>query len=261
LAAEQPADDAAWAALTAELDRWAEAGRAASLWWRDDDAAELTPALERLLDLGAEAGIPLALAVVPGRMSSQLRASVAGSAGVSVLQHGWRHVNHASPGEGGWELGDHRPLEQVSEDLESGRRRLADAFGARFLPVLVPPWNRISARVTERLPALGFLGLSTFGARAQKSAIPGLVQVNPHCDPIKWKQNRRFAGTARALDDLVGHLAARRTGAADPAEPSGLVTHHLDLDPPAWAFVADLLRRTRAHPAALWLPAPEAFRP
>ena len=35
-------------------------------------------------------------------------------------------------------------------------------------PVLVPPWNRISARVTERLPALGFVGLSTFGPRARR---------------------------------------------------------------------------------------------
>ncbi len=143
----------------------------------------------------------------------------------------------------------------------SGHQRLADGFGARFLPVLVPPWNRISARVTARLPALGFLGLSTFRARMCEQPAPGLVQVNAHCDPIKWKQGGRFAGTAPALDDLIGHLAMRRTGAADPAEPTGLVTHHQALDPPAWEFVADLLRRTKAHPAARWLPAPEAFRP
>ncbi len=88
-----------------------------------------------------------------------------------------------------------------------------------------------------------------------------MVQVNAHCDPIRWKQGRRFAGTGRALDDLVGHLAARRKGTADPAEPTGLVTHHLALDPPAWAFVGELLRRTSAHPAARWLSAPDAFRP
>ena len=261
MTAEQLAEDAAWTTLTRELDLWAEAGRAAALWWRDDDAAELTPALERLLGLSAEFGVALALAVVPGRMAPGLPIRLAGSEGVFVLQHGWRHVNHARPGEGGWELGDHRPLAAVGRDLESGYGRLADAFGAQFLPVLVPPWNRISAGVVQSLPALGFIGLSTFRAREHKAPAPGLVQVNAHCDPVKWKQGGRFAGTARALDDLTSHLRARRTGAADPAEPTGLVTHHLALDPPAFDFVAGLLRRTRVHPAALWLNAPDAFRP
>ncbi len=194
-------------------------------------------------------------------MAPNLPVRLAGAAGIFVLQHGWQHVNHAGPGEGGWELGDHRPLAVVRTDLESGHRRLADAFGAQFLPVLVPPWNRISESVVQSLPTLGFTGLSTFRAREHKAAAPGLVQVNAHCDPIKWKQGGRFAGTARALDDLTSHLRARRTGTADPAEPTGLVTHHLALDPPAFDFVTELLRRTRAHPAALWLNAPDAFRP
>ena len=30
--------EAGWPDLTAELDRWGEAGRTATLWWRDDDA-------------------------------------------------------------------------------------------------------------------------------------------------------------------------------------------------------------------------------
>ncbi len=261
MAAERLAGDAAWTALTGELDLWAEAGRAAALWWRDDDAAGLTPALERLLQLSAASGAALALAVVPGGMAPDLPIHLMGAANVFVLQHGWRHVNHANPGEGGWELGDHRPLADVDADLESGHRRLAAAFGAQFVPVLVPPWNRISPRVVQSLPALGFIGLSTFRARERKSPVAGLVQVNAHCDPVKWKQGRRFAGTARALDDLTSHLRARRTGAADPAEPTGLVTHHLALDPAAWEFVADLLRVTKAHPAALWLSAPAAFQP
>jgi hypothetical protein len=54
--------------LTAELDLWSAAERPATLWWRDDDAAEVTPALERLLALADATGVPLALAVVPGRL-------------------------------------------------------------------------------------------------------------------------------------------------------------------------------------------------
>jgi peptidoglycan/xylan/chitin deacetylase (PgdA/CDA1 family) len=254
------AADPAWEALGRELDLWAEAGRRATLWWRDDDAAELTPALERLLGLQAEHGVPLALAVIPDRLAPGLTLRLAGREGVVVLQHGWRHRDHAGKGEGAWELGDHRPLEQVAADLVAGQQRLAQAFGERFLPVLAPPWNRISGRVVQRLPALGFIGLSTFRARDRAMPAQGLVQVNAHCDPITWRGGARFASTGRSLDDLTLHLRARRMGTADPGEPTGLVTHHLAMDAPAWAFVAELLRRTRAHPRAAWQSAREVFR-
>jgi hypothetical protein len=249
----------AWAALAGELNLWAETDSGATLWWRDDDAAAATPELERLLALSAGTGVPLALAVIPGRLAADLPRRLAGCDAITVLQHGWRHTNHAGAGEGAWELGDHRPLSRVQDELSAGHRRLAEAFGARFLPVVVPPWNRISARVTHALSALGFIGVSTFGARTCTEPAPGLIQVNVHCDPVRWKEHGRFAGTARTLDDLTGHLAARRKGTVDPREPTGLVSHHLALDAAAWGFVAEVLRRTKDNPAARWLSASEAF--
>ena len=249
-----------WQTLAGELDRWAEGGAVATLWWRDDDAAEATPQLERLLALSATTGVPLALAVVPAQLSTSLVERLADCDELGVLQHGWRHANHAGTGEGGWEQGDHRPLAEVARELALGQERLAAAFGQRFLPVLVPPWNHVSPRVVEALPGAGFTGLSTFRARASAVPAPGLVQVNGHCDPITWKEGARFAGTEKALADLIGHLCARRTGEADPDEATGLVTHHLALDEPAWEFVAKLLRRTTAHPAAAWQSARDAFR-
>jgi len=260
-AAEARADPAAWQALSDEFDRWADSGRPATLWWRDDDAADATPQLERLLALVAATGVPLALAVVPYQLMPALVTRLAEVANVAVLQHGWRHANHAGKGEGGWEQGDHRPLAEVLAELALGRERLAAAFGARFLPVLAPPWNHVAPQVVQALPDVGFTGLSTFRARVAAAPAQGLAQVNGHCDPIRWKGGARFAGTEKALADLVGHLGARRTGAADPAEPTGLVTHHLALDEAAWTFVAELLRRTTAHPAARWQSAGEIFRP
>jgi hypothetical protein len=255
----EPLAGDAWAALAGELNLWTETDSAATLWWRDDDAAAVTPELDRLLALSAETGVPLALAVIPGRMTPDLPLRLAECDGITVLQHGWRHINHAGAGEGAWELGDHRPLSRVQDELDAGHRRLAEGFGASFLPVVVPPWNRISARVRQALAARGFIGVSAFGARACAEPAPGLIQVNVHCDPVRWKERRRFAGTARTLDDLTGHLAARRKGTVDPREPTGLVSHHLALDARAWDFVAELLRQTKAHPAVRWLSAPEAF--
>jgi hypothetical protein len=86
----------------------------------------------------------------------------------------------------------------------------------------------------------------------------GLVIANAHVDPLNWKE-RRFAGRDKALRGIIGELEARRTGATDPDEPLGLLTHHLDHDSAVWDFLEELLKATTAHPAARWLGAREAF--
>ncbi len=243
-----------WRVLGEELDLWAAAGRQATLWWRDDDAAEVTPALARLVALSTQASAPLALAVIPQPMRADLPACLAVAPWVTVIQHGFAHVNHARrKGEGAWELGLHRPAATVFADLAAGFQCLADAFQDRFAPLVVPPWNRIDAAITRGLPDVGLRGLSTFGPRAAVSPAPGVVQINAHCDPIKWKGGARFTGTARALDDIVGHLRDRRQGHVDAGEPTGLLTHHLDLDAAGWQFVEQLLAYAAHHRAARWL--------
>ena len=238
-----------WAALDAELDLWHAAGRRATFYWRDDDAALPAPALDRLLALSAETGVPLALAVIPARCvlsPAMLPASV------RVLQHGYAHLNHAKGrGEGAAELGLHRPPAQTLAELEEGRKRLADRFGAAFTPALAPPWNRIAPELVPALAAHGFSGLSAAGERAAAEPAPGLRQANIHWDLIDWKRGRGFRGYGSALD-LVEHLRRRRRGEADPDEPTGLLSHHLDMDDAGWEFLARLLAATRTHPAASW---------
>jgi hypothetical protein len=77
---------------------------------------------------------------------------------------------------------------------------------------------------------------------------------------MNW-QSRRFAGLAAALDQLVAHLRARREGAVDADEATGVMSHHAYHDEDAWSFIAELIGRTRRHPAAAWLPAAQAFWP
>ncbi len=246
----------AWQKLTAELDAWAAAGRTATLWWRDDDASDLTPALERLLALHEMSGVPLALAVIPGRAQPTLARRLGQTAGVSVMQHGWRHLNHAPPGRPKAELGAERPPALVLGELQRGQMVLDDLFSRGWLRVLVPPHNRVAPLVAAGLPAAGYSGLSTFNPRR---AVPrGLTQVNTHCDIMDWTTTRAFVGEEAALGQVVKHLAARRTGAADPDEPTGLLSHHLAHDEAAWRFVEAFLARTSAHRAAAWQ-APEAL--
>lgn len=245
-----------WAALAAELDRWAAAGRRATFWWRDDDAVTVTPALETLMALSKRHDVPLALAVIPDGAEQSLAARLTRSdAPVTVLQHGFAHRNHAPEGEKSIELGPHRALEVVTSELLAGLERLATLFGERFFAALVPPWNRIGPEVAAAVPTLGYRGLSTFEPR--QMGVPG--HVNTHIDIIDWHGSRGFAGEAACLGAAIAHLSDRLDGRCDPEEPTGLLTHHLVHDRDCWSFIDRFLAETRGHPAASWVSAPDAF--
>jgi hypothetical protein len=247
-----------WAALDAELDRWAEAGRRATLWWRDDDAVAATPQLERLLLTARRRDgepVPLCLAVIPAAADSGLAATVAAQKRLSVLQHGFAHRNHAPPGEKKAELGAHRPVAAILDELSAGRDRLRQMFAAAFLPVLVPPWNRMASPVRDGLGRIGLRGYSAYGARA-----PGeRGVVNAHVDIVAWHQGRGFLGGPAALGLLIGHLSARREGRADAEEPTGLLTHHLVHDEGCWEFLTDLLHLLEGRREVRWLAGADIF--
>jgi hypothetical protein len=245
-----------WADLERELDIWGAAGRTATLWWRDDDAVRPTPALDRLLAIAA--GVPLALAVIPGRAVASLAQPLALYPGLRVLQHGWMHANHAAADEKKCELGPHRPLPLIMDELTAGWQRLAGLFGPLAIAVLTPPWNRMSEDLVPLLAAAGYLGLSAAGPRRQAEPSPRLRQVNTHADLAAWPTGR-FVGSASALDLVTAHLAARRAGRVDAAEPTGLLTHHLIMDRESEIFIARFLALTREHRAVRWLGAAEAF--
>jgi hypothetical protein len=254
-----------WQDLEAELDAWALAGREATFWWRDDDAVEPTASLERLLALSAENGVPVAVAVVPGRSAAALSARLAATGGAATaLQHGYAHCNHAPPGEKKAELGSHRPAAAVCEELARGAALMAGLFESGALPILVPPWNRIAPELLPMLPDLGLSGLSTYGPRALPEPAKGLTQANAHVDIMRWDAPRGFLGEAEALGLLCGHLRARRNTAmdgagVDPTEPTGLLTHHLAHDEAAWAFLARLMPLLRRHEAARAATVAEVF--
>lgn len=260
-----------WPALQRELDAWREADQVATVWWRDDDAVDCSPALDRLLELAAQNQAPLTLAVIPARATDALAARLArAGARVTVLQHGFAHANHAPKGQKAMELGPHRPGVAICEELARGRAMLNEKFGRQAVPVLVPPWNRIAGEVVSALAALGFRGLSAHTARTAMRPAEGLVACNTHLDVMRWRPERGFLGEDEALDLLIGHLRARRraraeasaagTRTAEPDEPSGLLTHHLVMDEAAWAFVSRLLGVLADHPAARWSTVDEAFQ-
>jgi hypothetical protein len=251
----------AWAPLEAELAAWQSAGRAATLWWRDDDAGDATPALRRLVALARTHGVPLALAAVPAWATPALAAAVEEEGAlVSVLQHGYAHENYAPAGQKKFELGPERPAPILVAELAQGWQILESRFGARFAPVLVPPWTRMAPYLPPYLAELRYRGLSQFGPRARRQPVRGLLQVNTHVDIVHWKGPApRFAGEAKLVEEFAGHLAARRGGEVDADEPTGLLTHHAAQDEACWAFLDALFRRLAGHAAVRWLAAPDIF--
>ena len=235
-------------ALEAALDRRAEAGNPVVLWWRDDDATRDTPALRRLVGLGAAHGLAPVIAAIPGRAGSDLGAALEpGAARVAV--HGIAHRNEAGAGEKKCELGGGRDADAVLADLAAARMRLRAVVPGRLIDILVPPWNRIAPAIAARLGEAGFRALSVFGRRQGTTAGPGVAVINTHVDIIDWRGTR--GGRAGAV--LFGEIA-RLVGAAPDAdrEPLGVLTHHLVHDAAAWNFLADLFTLTAAHPGARW---------
>jgi hypothetical protein len=255
-----------WDGLAQELVAWQAGGRRATFWWRDDDAVAATPALERLVALSATAGAPIGIAAIPKLTEPSLALAVAGHSTVWLLQHGFAHIDHAKAladpvkgAKGAWELGLHRPIDVVLGELEAGREIMRAAFGAQFLPVVAAPWNHIDPALMPGLRERGYRGVSSYGERPLFPPLPGFVEANIHFDVSNWKQGARFRGEAAALEMIVGHLRRRRSGEAERAEPTGIVTHHAALDEASWKFMAELLGFVARHPAAVWLSPQEIF--
>lgn len=244
-----------WSEIRDELQRWHDAGREPVLWWRDDDASDATPALDRLLALHEAHEVPLALAIVPAGATPALAARLAVTPKVDLLQHGYAHTNHAPPGDKKIELGPHRPAMFVLGELGTGRMALERLFGNRGLPVVVPPWNRISPALVPTLPEVGYRGLSTFGIRRRARPVAGLLQVNTHVDLIDWR-TRRFAGTETVLEAFRQALAAARQGTD---EPVGILSHHLAMDEAAWDFLSSFWGIMKGTPGIRMTPAHDLF--
>lgn len=234
--------------LKQRLDELASQGQQVTFWLRDDDAVEPTPALEMLLQLTRRYNIPLTLAVIPQHTGAALVDRLAQEPALCVSVHGWSHVNHATPPEKKQELGLHRPAEVVLSELKAGFDKLQDLYGAHFLPMLVPPWNRIDKTLVPALSALGFSALSVFG----RERVPTPMRLlNTHVDVMDW----RGTGGGRDADVLFAEVADWLAPDAEPLNALGLLTHHLVHDAAVWRFLERLFQLTGNHPACRWMSA------
>jgi peptidoglycan/xylan/chitin deacetylase (PgdA/CDA1 family) len=237
--------NAAWQPLVTEFDRLAEAGRTMSFWLRDDDAVEPTAALDDFLNLTQRNHIPLTLAVIPEHTGEALARRLDSAAGVSVAVHGWSHRNYAPVTEKKQELGAHRPAVEVLGELGKGFAKLHDLHGSRFVPLLVPPWNRIDPALLGQLPGLSFRAVSTYGQEMEGP----IRAINTHVDVIDW----HGTGGGKPTEKLVADMIKRVKEIEDDESVVGILTHHLVHDEQGRAFLGELFDVTNAHTACQWI--------
>lgn len=231
-----------FALLKETLHRAAAQQRIIELFFRDDDVADDEPALQRLLDVFIQRRTPVNLAVIPGRLTeagtAMLRERLRTHAHLlEINQHGWMHLNHETTGRK-CEFGPTRTFAEQLADLESGRRKLTDLFGADFSAVFVPPWNRCTEATRRAIDQLEFQVLSQLKG-AQPVIGYGFTEISVTLDLHRW----RGGVTMKAPAELENELARQ----VNAGEIIGVMLHHQVMDEAALAWLAGLLDELRLH--------------
>lgn len=236
--------------LWLEAARWRRAGRTARLWWRDDDAAGGSEALERLLLASDEARVPLTLAAVPSGDMAGLGKRIAGMPLISAAQHGVDHQNRRTGPAAGEFPHDWTQVE-VEAALRRGWSLMRDL--PRAAAVFVPPWNDEHPLLERALAACGYAGWSANGEVTHGARPP---RFDAHLDLLRWRGGARFRGRAKFLGAFAAELRRRRKAGLWEA-PIGLLTHHLAHDARAWDFLDAFLGWTSRRRELAWVGLPD----
>ena len=237
------------------LDDRAKSNQPVTFWWRDDDAIDATPELDKLLELSLQHEVPLSLAVIPKNATDALANKILQNSRIVVLLHGYSHRNHSTDvaKTRASEFGDNRAIGESLNDLEMGLSRLDELFGESALPILAPPWNRIGQKCATRISEVNLVGLSCFGKLRKLGESSHNLDV--HWDPIKWGNKPKFCGKEKAWKKLANELVRRKQNNS----PLGIMTHHLVHDEDTWVFLAELFEILSNHPGAVFPDIRELF--
>lgn len=228
--------------LGQELRLWEKAGRAPVLWWRDDDARAPGEALDRLLALSRRHAAPLTLAAIANPHLSALVRRIEVEPAVEIAVHGFKHINRQPEGRGFGEVVAEDSQEWVRAQL---RATVMSFHQAGAQPTLfVPPWNNLQPQLIEAIGGSSIIAVSAFDQA--RGLLEGVARLDAHLDVLRWKGGGRFRGRWRFLSRMRRLMAQRRVS-ENWDEPMGLLTHHLDHDTAAWAFLDQFLAAFPIH--------------
>jgi hypothetical protein len=209
---------------------------------RDDDAGWDDEQLVALLDLVAERGLPLDLAVIPAALRPALAERLlerVASGLVGLHQHGLAHLNHELDGRK-CEFGPARSRRVQRRDIAAGRSLLEDLLGPHLDPIFTPPWNRCTRATGECLAEIGFLAISR-ESHAEPLEVPGLGELPVSVDWFAKRKGVRLG--AGEVGMQLAHAAARQA-------PVGVMFHHAEMDGNERTRAAELLDLLAGHASA-----------
>ncbi len=204
-----------------------------NVFFRDDDVDEDEPTLRRLLDLFAQKNVPVILGVIPAKLTNECVELLAQfSSSIELVQHGWQHVNHELTGRK-CEFGSRRSVEEQRADIARGQARMHEAFGERWFPAFIPPWNRCTTDTYRILDELGFRVLSQL--HKDSSAITGFSfrEISVTLDLFRWQDGATLKPQAELLQAIAAQLAQ--------PQPIGIMLHHKVMRDDAFLFLEQLL--------------------
>jgi hypothetical protein len=211
---------------------------------RDDDAGWNDVALEKLVAIFQDAGLPIDLAAIPAAFDPATARALVDLVNrhphIGVHQHGYCHQNHEPEGERKCEFGSTRPMNRQLADVIAGRNRLQQLMdGIALDPIFTPPWNRCSAELGASLHQHGFAMLST--DRFRNDVGTEIIQLPVMLD---WERARREQRLAESFVTAIN-------GADGPI---GLMLHHGVMDDDARAELRATLDILTANPHVRFRP-------
>jgi hypothetical protein len=133
------------------------------LFFRNEDAGLVDDGLYGFVDVFAEHGLPVDLAIVPDGMTrpfaERLLDRIRHGYPIGLHQHGFAHRNHEHGGSLS-EFGPSRGAAQQKADIAAGRALLQRLFEGRVDAIFTPPWDRCTAVTGRCLVECGITALS-----------------------------------------------------------------------------------------------------
>ncbi len=209
-----------WAELTEFLK---QQDTIPQIWWRDDDAVKDSDALQDFLH--ALSAAPLLLAVIADKYDASLIKAVQQQPQIKIAQHGFCHINHSKANDKKSEYPTHRSLNKALAEFQIGKTKLSKDFADQFIPVFVPPWNRLDKAFLPLLLKAGFNGISMYGNKNENENGNGngngnvVNRYDSHIDVINWKEQKKFIGTQNFILSLKHAIT-------NNINPIGILTHH-----------------------------------
>ena len=219
-------------------------GYEVKFWWRDDDVSDSTEELKNLISFSCLNKIPVNLAVIPQNLSNEAIKLIKQYTHISVVQHGYSHINYANIGEPLNEFGLHRGLEIQLKEIRIGFEKLITAFGNQFIPVFVPPWGHIADSVIEQISTIGIKGISMIGDRDK--IYPNLINNNVHVDIHSWKTESassyevNIRSYNQIIDDIFNKIKIEKSD--DECLTIGILTHSQIMGNNDWHIFGKLVK-------------------